>query len=437
VLALYRRHTAKCLAELASRDWKAKSSEEIKVEIRDWRFCSCPLWREGSYGRIKYERRTLNTSNWKVAERLLANLMREADQNIIDPQRINLTIHDALQRWHVACCLIPLADTTMVQHRHLGDTLVAFCKGKRITMLTDVDATIINQWRAEGWAGARTSTKRKQFSVTRTFFDYCVSQGWLALHPMRDMIVPRDADDEDAADTMPLDLDGTDTNFDRLIAALASVEPTAARTHKQHDPSVTPRQCGCVACRREHGRLPAMNPARTHPLREPARIVGLVKLMRYSGMRISDALRFDVNTVTVNGNIATVEFLPWKTRKFRRKCTSHMPVEVFHEIAALRPLSPGRPFIAAPTLVNSARTIVWQVLQAAGEAAGLPGVHAHRLRNQFAVCHLVGGALIQEVSSWLGHASVATTQKFYSPWVRGLADASLAAYSRSMDRQRA
>jgi len=136
-------------------------------------------------------------------------------------------------------------------------------------------------------------------------------------------------------------------------------------------------------------------------------------------------------------NVATYTFVPWKTRKFRRKCTTHMPGEVYREIAALRPLSPGRPFVAAPTLVNSARTIVWQMLQAAGEAAGVPNVHAHRTRNSFAVNALIHGALVQEVSSWLGHASVATTQRRYLPWVKGLQDASLAAYKESMERQRA
>jgi hypothetical protein len=65
--------------------------------------------------------------------------------------------------------------------------------------------------------------------------------------PMRDMVVRENCDDdEEEEDTLPLDLDGTDTNFDKLVTALAAVEPTAARKHQEHNPGVTPRQCGCV-----------------------------------------------------------------------------------------------------------------------------------------------------------------------------------------------
>lgn len=65
--------------------------------------------------------------------------------------------------------------------------------------------------------------------------------------PMRDMVVRENCDDdEEEEDTLPLDLDGTDTNFDKLVTALAAVGPTAARKHQEHNPGVTPRQCGCV-----------------------------------------------------------------------------------------------------------------------------------------------------------------------------------------------
>jgi integrase len=50
--------------------------------------------------------------------------------------------------------------------------------------------------------------------------------------------------------------------------------------------------------------------------------------------------------------------------------------------------------------------------------AGMEKGHAHRFRDTFACELLLQGTPLERVSVLLGHASVRTTEKHYSPWVR-------------------
>lgn len=61
----------------------------------------------------------------------------------------------------------------------------------------------------------------------------------------------------------------------------------------------------------------------------------------------------------------------------------------------------------------------WQTrLRKLFELANIPGGHAHRFRDTFAVELLLTGVSIEHVSILLGHQSVRITEKHYSPWVR-------------------
>ena len=73
-------------------------------------------------------------------------------------------------------------------------------------------------------------------------------------------------------------------------------------------------------------------------------------------------------------------------------------------------------------LVNRIRKAAWAIGSArcAGvfRLAGVPGGHAHRFRDTFAVELLLAGVPLERVSVLLGHQSVKVTEKHYTPWVR-------------------
>jgi integrase len=54
--------------------------------------------------------------------------------------------------------------------------------------------------------------------------------------------------------------------------------------------------------------------------------------------------------------------------------------------------------------------------------SGVKGVRAHRFRDTFAVDMLNRGMRIEYVSRLLGHTSIKTTEKHYSPWVKSQSD---------------
>ena len=48
----------------------------------------------------------------------------------------------------------------------------------------------------------------------------------------------------------------------------------------------------------------------------------------------------------------------------------------------------------------------------------IPGGHAHRFRDTFAVSLLLKGVDLANVSVLLGHSSIKVTERHYSPWVK-------------------
>ncbi len=62
---------------------------------------------------------------------------------------------------------------------------------------------------------------------------------------------------------------------------------------------------------------------------------------------------------------------------------------------------------------------MWQpTLETVFRLARIPGGHAHRSRETFAVGLLEAGAPVERVSVLLGCASIKVTERYYPPWVR-------------------
>ena len=146
----------------------------------------------------------------------------------------------------------------------------------------------------------------------------------------------------------------------------------------------------------------------------------LLELLYAAGLRISEALRLDLEDVSVDGAFVRVI---GKGDKERLVPIGEVAVDVLRRWVS----GPRRTLLAAhhvqpirggPLFVGSrgarwTRQAAWTAVKRAAQAAGLSDrVSPHTLRHSFATHLLEGGADLRIVQELLGHASISTTQLY-------------------------
>jgi integrase/recombinase XerD len=146
----------------------------------------------------------------------------------------------------------------------------------------------------------------------------------------------------------------------------------------------------------------------------------LLELLYAAGLRISEALRLDLEDLSVDGGYVRVigkgdkerlvpvgdVALDWLARWFedprpRLLASSHV-----------RPTR-GGPVFLGQRGGRMARQQAWSAVKSAARSAGLTDrVSPHTLRHSFATHLLEGGADLRIVQELLGHASISTTQLY-------------------------
>jgi integrase/recombinase XerD len=143
--------------------------------------------------------------------------------------------------------------------------------------------------------------------------------------------------------------------------------------------------------------------------RNAARLRALVLLLRYSGLRIRDAVTLSRDRIR-DGKL----FL--YTAKTGTAVWCPLPPSLTEALEAV----PGEPYFFWTGTSNPKSCVGdWQrSLRRLFGLAGVPDGHAHRFRDTFAVELLLAGVPLERVSVLLGHQSVKVTEKHYTPWVR-------------------
>jgi integrase/recombinase XerD len=218
----------------------------------------------------------------------------------------------------------------------------------------------------------------------KNWLQYCVKLGWIKANPAADMkAIPRHS-----AQTLPL-LNG---RYEQVIAATYA-----------YDESMPPDD------------------------RFGPELRALFELMRWTGLRISDALL--AKRDRLDGNRFTL--IPHKTRKTKFKLVVIVPDHVVADLDNL----PARPGVEPRYFFYSGRSKVksltglWQkkidrlnnflALVDYQEDPQPLRFHSHQLRDTFAVEQLLHEVPMEDVSLMLGHKSVTVTEKYYAAWVPG------------------
>jgi integrase len=141
------------------------------------------------------------------------------------------------------------------------------------------------------------------------------------------------------------------------------------------------------------------------------RLRAFVLLLRYSGLRIGDAVQCGGGRL--NGNRLFLY-----TQKTGVAVWCVLPDFVVREIEAARKSSEHYFFWTGRSKLHTVVGIWQQSLHTLFSLAGVHNGHAHRFRDTFAVELLLSGVPLERVSVLLGHQSIRVTERHYAPWTR-------------------
>jgi integrase len=242
-----------------------------------------------------------------------------------------------------------------------------FAKQHGFRLIAEFDLEIVGKFRASWKDGPISSTKKLE--RLRTFFRFAQKRKWTSENPASDLKSPKIS----MCPTMPF----TSEEMVRILAAVDQYAEEMPSTGKEN----------------------------------ARRIRALVLLLRYSGMRIGDAVGLSAERIK-----GSRLFL--YTQKTGVPINPILPDVVLKALEATPRVTEKYFFWSG---VGKLDSIVrsWQTrLRRLFGLAKVSGGHAHRFRETFAVDLLLAGVPIERVSVLLGHQSVRITEKHYAPWVR-------------------
>jgi integrase/recombinase XerD len=352
MLTLYRRHKATCPQFAEGRGSHNR--------------CKCKIWADGVLGG-KEVRLSLDTRDWTKANQKAQEW--QAQEKITEIGAA-VTLADAWKA-QIADLETRVSSETVRKYKALEKQMKAFGDAQGFTLLPQFDLDALCRFRQTWTDGPRTASKK--IERLRAFFTFACDRGWLDVNPAKKMKSPKIK----LCPTMPL----THADMVKILAACDAMQTTAQSTGKDG----------------------------------ARRLRMLILLMRYSGMRISDAVAF--TTDRLDGNRLFLY-----TQKTGVPVYTVLPDSI---IAALQttPRVTEKNYFWTGNGKRQTWVCDWQgkmkeVFDAAGISKGQGNAVSHRFRDTFAIELLLAGVPLERVSILLGHESTKVTERHYSPWVK-------------------
>lgn len=152
----------------------------------------------------------------------------------------------------------------------------------------------------------------------------------------------------------------------------------------------------------------------------------LLELAYGGGLRVSELAGLDAADVDLDGGLVRVR--QGKGRKDRVVPAGPPAIAAVRALVASQGEGPLFRNRDGGRLTTRA---LYDVVRAAGRAAGRPDAHPHALRHTFATHLLAGGADVRAIQEMLGHASLSTTQRYARADLDHLRRAHRAAHPRA------
>ena len=334
-----------------------------RAEGRKYRRCQCPIWVDGTLGSEDI-RSSLSTRDWQKAQDLVRQWEAEGTGSL-ETKPEPVVIEEACEAFLRDAEARNLREPTLYKYRLLFRQLQEFTRQLGLRYLLELDVMAVRQFRNQ-WPN-RNLGALKKLEYLRSFFRFAHDNGWIPDNPARKIKSPK----VNNRPTMPF-------TRDEMVRILTA----------------------CEHYRDAYGRTGQEN---------AKRLRALVLLLRYGGLRIQDAVTLPRDRI-VDGKL----FL--YTAKTGTPVYCPLPDSVANALEAL-PAKNQYYFWSGGSTPKSATSSCQRSLQKLFRLAGVPGGHAHRFRDTFAVEFLLSGVPLERVSVLLGHQSVRITERHYAPWV--------------------
>ncbi len=350
MLTIYRRHRKDCPHRKGGRKYRR---------------CRCPIWVDGFLGTQEI-RKSTGLRDWAKAQALVRAWEAEG-QPTPEPKVEPITIQDACEEFVQDTVARNLREKTVYKYRLLFRQLQNFAQACGLRFLKELDPAALRKFRAS-WPDGNLAALKK-LERLRSFFRFAQGSKWIGENPAAELRSPKVI----ARPTLPF-------TREEMIQVLQA----------------------CDRYRDSYGRLRQMN---------ARRLRAFVLLLRYSGMRIGDAV--SCSTDCLDGNKLLLY-----TQKTGVPVYCPLPDFVVKALKEI-PRSSERYFFWTGESKLQSATGDWQAkLKRLFRLAKIPDGHGHRFRDTFAVELLLAGVPLERVSVLLGHNSVKVTEKHYAPWVR-------------------
>jgi integrase len=163
-LTIYRRHSTDCHAHTLGLTPR---------EIRHYTACECPIWVTGTTDDVRCPRQSLGTRDWAVAEaKLRANLASEVDTAVHGP-----TLTDCVQRYldaHAA----NVTDAVLNQYKHLLGRLVEFAHSRNKLYMRDLTTDLLEDFKVYALGNLRSTTRHIAVAKLKVFLREAYRRGW-------------------------------------------------------------------------------------------------------------------------------------------------------------------------------------------------------------------------------------------------------------------
>jgi integrase len=338
------------------------------------------MWVEGT-AKGEYIRRSLKTGSWERASEL-ARVIEDSEQPSSTPERKDepVTVEQAVTEYLADAKARELSEATLYKlDIFFRKQFLSWCKSEGYRLLRELDLPAARSFRSS-WKDGAMAKKKKQERLTG-FFWFCIRAGWITTNPTHNL-------GRISVTQAPTDY-FTREEFSKLL------DSTHLYRESRSDDSI----------------------GGTHG----TRLRTLLLLMRWSGLRIRDAVTLE-RTRLVGDNLLLYQ------AKTGTPVYVPLPPQVaqaLRDVPASNKPNPRYFFWSGNGLPKSAVADWQRSFRRLFALAGLekPDGTAkrcfpHMLRDTFAVEMLLAGVPIDQVSMLLGHSSIKITEKHYSPWVK-------------------